>query len=222
MVGLEIERKYLHADTQALQHALRENNAVCLGRHFESNWVFDTSGELFAKRHLLRLRRQEWRDRTQHVLTFKMPASNATAFKKREERETALADGKAMHAILLGLGYTVTAQYEKIREPWRLGSLEVDIDILPFGEIVELEGPEEAIVAAEGILGLAHCATTTKTYHELHQDWLRLQGKPASLSITFAAQERQEWRQKIGLRHQRYEGENALDGQGSPVLSISP
>ena len=34
---LEVERKYLHVDLQALRQTLEDSGAHCLGAHFESN-----------------------------------------------------------------------------------------------------------------------------------------------------------------------------------------
>ena len=152
---LEVERKYLHVDFAALRRTLYDLGARTSGAHFESNWVFDTPDiQLFESRRLLRLRSQEWPDAVRHVLTLKLPASQSGHFKVREERELEVADGAAMRAVLEGLGYAVGACYEKIREPWRLEDVEVELDVLPFAEVVELEGEAAHIERAATRLGL--------------------------------------------------------------------
>lgn len=199
-MGLEIERKYLHVDLQTLRQTLVDNGAHCLGAHFESNWVFDTAqGALVTGGKLLRLRSQEWRDKTCHLLTLKLPAAEGGGFKVREERETEVADGAALRGILEGLGYTVAARYEKVREPWRLDTLEVELDALPFAEVVELEGRAQDIERAEKRLNLDNVEISIKSYHELHQEWLRQNNKPKQLSFVFDEARRAHWRAVLGL-----------------------
>lgn len=199
-MGLEIERKYLRVNLQTLRRTLTENGARCLGAHFESNWVFDTaSGTLETEGRLLRLRSQEWRDKTRHLLTLKLPATADDSFKVREERETEVADGAVLRGILEGLGYVVAARYEKVREPWLMNVVEVELDVLPFAEVVELEGRAEDIATVQRRLGLDNAEISTKSYHELHQEWLRENKKPARLSFVFDKAQRESWRALLGL-----------------------
>lgn len=199
-MGLEIERKYLRVNLQTLRQALEENGARCFGAHFESNWVFDTAaGSLAAEGRLLRLRSQEWRDKTRHLLTLKLPAASDKNFKVRDERETEVADGAVLRGILEGLGYVVAARYEKVREPWLVDLVEVELDVLPFAEVVELEGRAEDIATLQRRLGLDNAEISTKSYHELHQEWLRENKKPARLSFVFDTEQRNRWRALLGL-----------------------
>ncbi|RHH26136.1 class IV adenylate cyclase [Desulfovibrio legallii] len=197
---LEVERKYLHVDLQALRQTLADSGAHCLGAHFESNWVFDAPDRaLLESGRLLRLRSQEWPDRTRHVLTLKRPAPASGYYKVREELETTVEDGPALHAILAGLGYTVTARYEKVREPWRLEDVEVELDALSFIDVVELEGLAAHIDSVQRRLALDKAIISTKSYHELHQEWLRQNHQPPQFSFVFDAAQRAAWRQKLGL-----------------------
>ena len=199
-MGLEIERKYLHVDLQTLRQALVDNGAHCLGAHFECNWVFDTAqGALVAGGKLLRLRSQEWQDKTRHLITLKLPATEDGGFKVREERETEVADGAALQSILEGLGYTVAARYEKVREPWRMDTVEVELDALPFVQVVELEGRAQDIARVEKRLNLDNAEISIKSYHELHQEWLRQNNKPKQLSFVFDEAQRAHWRTVLGL-----------------------
>ena len=199
-MGLEIERKYLRVNLKNLRQKLEENGARCLGAHFESNWVFDTAaGELAAEGRLLRLRSQEWREKTRHLLTLKLPSASQGSFKVREERETEVADGAVLRGILEGLGYVVAARYEKVREPWFMNLVEVELDVLPFAEVVELEGRAEDITTVQRRLDLDNAEISTKSYHELHQEWLRENKKPARLSFVFDTAQRERWRALLGL-----------------------
>ena len=199
-MGLEVERKYLHVNLQSLRQKLVDNGAHCLGAHFESNWVYDTAeGGLVGGGQLLRLRTQQWHDKKRHLLTLKLPAIHDGGFKMREERETEVADGAVMNGILEGLGYRVAARYEKIREPWRMNLVEIELDILPFDQVVELEGRAEDIESVERRLNLDNAEISTKSYHELHQEWLRQNHKPAQLSFVFDKAQSEHWRKELGL-----------------------
>ena len=173
-MALEIERKYLEVDFDSLRRRLRQCGAQGGHVHLERNRIYDLpDGSLRAGHHLLRLRSQEWPDHAQNVLTLKLPPVSApdAAFKVREERETPVADAAQMHSILEGLGYVVRACYEKIRETWTLEHTSIDMDIVPFARVVELEGPEEEILRLEALLGLDDVPVSTQSYHYLHQEW---------------------------------------------------
>ena len=213
-MGLEIERKYLHIDLQSMRQTLTDNGAHCLGTHFESNWVFDTAGKTLTEGGcLLRLRSQEWADKTRHLLTLKLPSAESGAFKVREERETEVSNGLEMRGIFEGLGYVVVARYEKVREPWRMDMVEVELDALPFADVVELEGRAVDIESVQRRLGLDNAEISTKSYHELHQVWLRQNNKPPQFSFVFDEAQRGEWRKKLGLPEPAAEAQ-ALKRQG--------
>ena len=104
-----------------------------------------------------------------------------------------------MRLILEGLGYSPSARYEKVREPWRLNGVEVELDILSFMQGAELEGPAEAINAVQKSLGLDKVAISTKNYHQLHQDWLCRNNLPPRRSFVFDETQRRAWRRQLGL-----------------------
>lgn len=202
-MALEVERKFLDVKLDTLRRRLVAEGARSLGMHFESNTVFEAQdGSLMASGRLLRLRSQEWATRFRHVLTLKLPVevpAGAGQYKVRDEREVEVADASAMQLILEGLGYSAVARYEKVREPWRLDGVEVELDVLPFMEAVELEGEPGAIEAAQRRLGLDKMAMSTKNYHELHQEWLQRNNLPARRSFVFSEAQRKAWRQQLGL-----------------------
>ena len=202
-MALEIERKYLDIDIPALRHRLTALGGQGTGAHFERNQVFDTAGQdLFHSGRLLRLRCQEWPGKTRHVLTLKLPTVLSPAdshCKIREERELSLDDAADLSAILEGLGYTVQARYEKVREVWLLSGVEAALDILPFGTVLELEGTADMLDHVGNLLGLDNTAISTKSYHELHQEWRKLHNLPPALSFVFTAERRMELRKALGL-----------------------
>ncbi|MDD4702263.1 MAG: class IV adenylate cyclase [Desulfovibrio sp.] len=202
-MALEVERKFLDVDLTGLRIRLAAQGAHCLGAHFESNTVFETpDAALFSSGRLLRLRSQEWPGKMRHVLTLKLPAqvsAGTEQCKVREEHEVEVADVSAMRHILEGLGYSPAARYEKVREPWRLNGVEVELDILPFMRGVELEGPVEAIDAVQSCLALDNMAISTKNYHQLHQEWQQRNNLPLQRSFVFDETQRRTWRCQLGL-----------------------
>lgn len=150
---LEVEVKFIVADLAELRRRLlAAGGEQVRPRIFERNVRFDTLGETLRTRfQLLRLRQD---DRVR--LTFKGPVDNtASEAKVREEIEVEVADFGTMSAILKKVGFVAHQVYEKYRETFRLGEVEVVLDELPFGDFVELEGAEAAIRVAAGRLGLA-------------------------------------------------------------------
>ena len=72
-----------------------------------------------------------------------------------------------MHTILETLGYRPIAVYEKKRQTWLLGAVEVVIDELPFGLFMEIEGEEIEIETIESKLAIKGLITENATYPQL-------------------------------------------------------
>ncbi len=183
-MALEIERKYLDADHDALRRRLQALGAAFLGRWFESNEVYDDPARsLKGAGTLLRLREKQGR----HVLTLKRrpEAPSPAGVKVYEEHETEVADGAALRAILSGLGYAPAFAYEKVREKWKLNGCALCLDALPFGSFLEIEGPLEGIEACGQALALAPESASTATYHELNRLYRERAGLPPEESFTF-------------------------------------
>lgn len=207
---METERKYLNADLDALRSRLVMLGAKSPGPHFESNVLYDTpDGELFKNRRLLRLREQEWPDHKKSVLTYKYPCANPAALagqvKAREELELELGDGAIMAAILLKLGYREAGRYEKRRESWRFqpegadAIYHIDMDTLPFGDVVEIEGDPGGMDAVASALGLDKREISLKTYHELNQEWRKARGLSATGDLLFERDVKSRIRNALGL-----------------------
>ncbi len=120
-------------------------------RTFERNVRYDTpEGALSARRIVLRLRQDE-----RVRLTYKDAATLTQGALSRVELEVTLDDFATMDAILQRLGFVPSVRYEKYRTTYRLDAVEIMLDEMPFGHFVEIEGPLEAIKAAQVTLGLA-------------------------------------------------------------------
>ena len=111
----------------------------------------DDEGSLLQQRQLLRLRQD---GRT--VLTFKgsPPAGTQSEVKVYEELEVMVSDFDTILALFERLGFRPVQIYEKYRETFTLGSLEIVLDELPYGNFTELEGDEAEIKVAAEQLGL--------------------------------------------------------------------
>lgn len=182
-MALEIEIKYLDADHEALRSRLTALGAKPLGRHFESNVVYDDTGRsLKASGTLLRLREKNGRC----ILTLKTAAAESSALAKvYEESETEVLNAPATREILAGLGYLPALRYEKFRESWLCLDCEVCLDTLPFGFYAEIEGTEADIAACALALGLPRTAASKATYHDLNRQHRAMNGLPPDESFVF-------------------------------------
>lgn len=135
---------------------------------FEDNLILDdANGTLAAAGCLLRLRR--WG--AVATLTYKGPATFADGVKHRQELETGVADLEATLAILATLGFSPVRRYQKRREVWQAGSVQVALDETPIGCFVELEGDEAALRDLARSLGLDPARAARGTYLDLWNEW---------------------------------------------------
>ena len=226
-MSLEVERKYLDVDFEKLSLKLQQLDCLPESWHFESNIILDTQdASLYGQSKLLRLRKQEWADKSSYILTFKAPVSEKDAraedivdkipvdpekrdIKIREELEIKIPDLETMLKIFSGLGYEIWARYEKFRQTWRFPGKyvqsgrfpepELVLDILPFANIVEIEGPELFINQMEMNLGLDKFKKSSTNYHKLHQQWRQENCLPPQRDFIFESDERENLRKKLNL-----------------------
>lgn len=151
---LEIEVKFAIVDLRTLRTQLLEHGAIIKkDRVFERNVRYDdASGSLLTAGSLLRLRLD-----TQAKITWKGIPANIAALqsevKVREEIEIVVSDFDAADLIIQRLGFAPVQSYEKYRETFQLDDVEVVLDEMPYGNFVELEGPELSIRQLAGQLG---------------------------------------------------------------------
>ena len=179
----EVEIKFPIEKVQALARKLRS-----AGFHLETrrtremNTLYDLSGEVLRKRkELLRLRQygSDWK------LTHKS-GGKRERHSSREELETGVEDGKAMHEILQALGYSPSFRYEKFRAEWTDGKGNVVVDETPIGNFCEIEGKPRWIDATAKKLGARHEDYITKNYATLFAEWKQRTGS-AAREMTFKA-----------------------------------
>ncbi len=163
-VQLEREIKFSEVDHEQLRERLLELEAERLSApSFEDNWLFDLDGALEAKGCVLRLRSDVHGAR----LTYKGPGSFEGRMKVRQEYETSVGDHKQAQALFERLGYRVVRRYQKIREEWQLGGVNISLDHTPIGEYAEFEGGGAETVARR--CGLDLETSERRTYLRLYE-----------------------------------------------------
>ncbi len=136
---------------------------------FEDNWVLDREGQLEAAGCVLRLRR----DGRGARVTYKGPRRQEGAVKVRIEHEFNV-EGEGVDqakALFEALGYTVVRRYQKVREEWRVGGVEIALDHTPIGDFVEFEGDRAEVLAKR--CGLDLKKVEQRSYLRLYDDYLK-------------------------------------------------
>jgi adenylate cyclase class 2 len=174
----EIEVKFALSDPAALREALREVGAESQGAHAEMNVRLDDAGRSLTGRGIvLRLRRTDSSGGVAHILTVKTPAPDSAAgpdLSARREIELGVEDGEAMLAALAVLGYAPYWRYEKRRETFVWRDVEIDLDHMPYGWFVELEGAPEGIRNLAARLGFDLSDGLTISYSEIFDNVCRV------------------------------------------------
>lgn len=186
MNGQETEVKFYVRQLEDVEGRLQALGARLIQpRVFEVNLRFDLpDGSLRRDRKVLRLRRDE-----QVRLTYKGPAQLNKGVLSRVELETTLGDFETGRDILEALGYVLVATYEKYRSTYELGGLHVMLDELPYGDFVEIEGPDVAILQkASEELGLDFSAAIPTSYLAMFDGFCHARGLDPS-QLTFGALE---------------------------------
>ena len=145
----EVKLKVARAE-DARADLVRRGAVLVRPRHFEDNLLFDDETRSLARHGCaLRVRTTD----AGGVLTYKGPRTDREGVKTREEWETAVADAAAARAIVAALGFRPVFRYQKYREVYRWGGVEIVVDETPIGSFLEIEGELPAIHAAAAALG---------------------------------------------------------------------
>ncbi|MBF0397735.1 MAG: class IV adenylate cyclase [Desulfobacterales bacterium] len=167
MNHLEIEVKFYLTNIDIIRnHILQIAGQSVDGKIFETNIRFeDKNKTLKKKKCLLRLRKDK---RT--TLTFKSPPTVSNPnFKILKELEVEVNDFSTMCLIIESLGFHQEQKYEKWRETFILNDTMICLDILPFGNFIEIEGSEENIKKLSSELGLEWKEKILFNYLELFE-----------------------------------------------------
>jgi adenylate cyclase class 2 len=133
---MEVEAKFFIKDLEPFRQTLARSGArQASPRLLELNHRYDTPDlRLSRNNEVLRLR-----ERMVSTLTYKRTSGNLDI---REEIEIEVDDPHRAHLFISALGFVVSAIYEKYREVFDLPPCHVMLDELPFGQFVEIEGPD--------------------------------------------------------------------------------
>jgi adenylate cyclase, class 2 len=148
----ELELKYYVSELTRIETMLNASGAVCFEpRVKEINLRFDTADfSLSHQGKALRLRYD-----TKARLTFKGPSISQEGVRLRQEIEFVADNFEAAQAFLDALGFQISMIYEKFRTVYSVGNVHVFLDELPYGNFIEIEGPDPAqILAVNEQLGL--------------------------------------------------------------------
>jgi adenylate cyclase class 2 len=139
---LEIELKARVDSLGPVRALLRKKGALSCGRVHERDIYFNAPDRDFkATDEALRVRYSGGKA----VLTYKGAKIRDLKFKAREELSTAVESGEVTGEILARLGFTRTAEVNKWRETYTLGSATVMLDeVEQLGTFVEIEVIAEA------------------------------------------------------------------------------
>ena len=195
-MALETEIKLIGVDHAALLEALRKARARRLWRAFEQNLVFDDPARSLAARSVL-LRLRDGAGGARLTLKRPVPEAEGSEFKVYDEIESGVSDFESVRALLEALGYPVAFAYEKVREKWRMGDVFICLDRLPFGEFVELEGPQDDVLACLARLGCEKALRSKETYHALNAADRRARGLPEQEGFVFEPAERARLLQEL-------------------------
>jgi adenylate cyclase, class 2 len=183
----EIEIKLRVTDIPSLLRRLRQLGAICHGRIFEQNTLYDTPDFTFRRLgRLLRVRveapspnRLVPAGRPGALLTSKVPVppKGTPRYKVKIEREVSLQNPRRWPAILRSLGLRPAFRYEKYRSTFRLPRLSIDLDETPVGVFLELEGAPRAIDRVARTLGYSSRDYFCGTYWDLYAAECRRRGR---------------------------------------------
>ena len=166
----EIEVKFVLKNRAALTEKLRTAGAQLLyPETFEDNIILDRRGELRTKGALLRVRKFG-----KYVLaTYKGPVSIDGGVRSREEVQTGLESFERAITLFDSLGFKPTFRYQKFREVWKLGKVEIVLDRTPIGDYFEIEGPLDIIRNVATELGMNMDEAIRLSYSELYRQQRR-------------------------------------------------
>jgi adenylate cyclase class 2 len=179
---LETEVKFFLTDPDGIRRRLQAAGALSTGSAFETNIRYDDPDHhLLAEQCLLRLRRDR-----RNWLTFKKPhPTSGRQFKTHDELEIEVSDFDITHQILEALGFHRAQVYEKRRETFAMGTVEICLDQLPFGHFAEIEGTPETITSVAACLGLPWHGRILANYLQIFES-IRRSLKLSFSDVTFA------------------------------------
>lgn len=178
----EVEAKFFIRDLASMVTRLQKLDAQLISqRVLETNLRFDTpENTITLARQVLRLRKD-----TGVVLTFKGPNQVQDRVSIRQEIEFQVSDFESARHFLEALGYQVLVIYEKYRTTYQVYDLMVTLDEMPFGNFIEIEGPDaDQVEEGAKLLKLDWHERSTASYLALFYQFRAARGLNAR-NLTF-------------------------------------
>jgi len=139
----EIEAKFYVRDLKKIEMCLQDLEAHLIQpRVFETNIRFDLPDSgLRSKGQVLRLRQD-----IETRLTYKGSGTSQQGIVNRTEIEFVVEDFEKAKDFLEALGYQKLLQYDKYRTTYELSNCHIMLDVLPYGNFVEIEGEDSVTI----------------------------------------------------------------------------
>ncbi len=163
---LEIEVKFFNEIPELLQKKIANLGGIFKRLVFEKNIRYENHTQtLKAQRILLRLRQDD-----QVRLTVKLDSPKQhSEFKILKELEITVSDFETTDLMLNALGFHQAQIYEKKRQTIEYKNTTLCLDVLPFGNFLEIEGSQAEIVATAAALGLDWSQRILSNYLEIFE-----------------------------------------------------
>ena len=159
----EVELKSVVGDVAAARTRIEAAGAVLPfeGRLIDLRYG-DAAGKLLEMDHVLRLRTYERDGIREGHLDWKGATEYADGYKVREEISTPIGDPETLEQILGNLGFTVIRAIEREVAQYTIEGATIRFEKYPrMDDLVEVEGPPDAIERAIAVLGLPRAGFNT-------------------------------------------------------------
>ena len=173
---IETEIKFTVKDFAKLRKKIKQLKGKLLEKGFEYTQLYDTLDQkLRNEKKLLRIRKHG----KKFIIGYKKKISRNPEFKQEQEIEFELTEKQVqkLEKILPELGFQKWWKYEIKFEQWKLNNCELDLDTLPFIQVMEIEGTEHNIKKTAELLKLNWADSSTKNYRQLYEEWLKIKGQ---------------------------------------------
>lgn len=181
---LEVELKSVVADLDGARARLVSLGAPLsfVGRLEDRR--YDTAQRALAARdHVLRTRVYRGADGSRAELDWKGATAYENGYKLRDEIASGVSDADALANILQQLGFQVTIAIDRTVWQYAVRGATVRLERYPrMDDLVEVEGPPEAIERAIEALGLPRTGFTTERLPDFVRRYQERTGMAAALS----------------------------------------
>ncbi|MGC8855823.1 MAG: class IV adenylate cyclase, partial [Anaerolineae bacterium] len=169
----EIEAKFYVQSLAGIEKRIKQlGGRLIQPRTLEINLRYDTPNrDLQRSGRVLRLRQD-----VVTSLTYKSGGQTQEGALARTEIEFTVSNFETAQQFLEALGYQVFFVYEKYRTIFVIGSIQIMLDELPYGDFVEIEGALENLKNLAPQLGLRWETAIQESYYHLFQTLYKTQG----------------------------------------------